>query len=104
WASIDQYSSGVKFSISFSRSITIFKATDCTLPALNPFFTFFHNNGLILYPTKRSKILLACCASTKSVSIARLCLNDSLLLSFFFLLNTTLHSYCLSTFKLYYKF
>ena len=32
--------------------------------------TFAHNSGLILYPTTLSRILLACCASTRSISIS----------------------------------
>ena len=36
---------------------------------LNPLRTFLHRKGLRLYPTRRSSILLACCASTLSVSI-----------------------------------
>src|SRR5699024_9078196 len=66
FALIDQYSSGLNFFISSSRSQIIFKATDCTRPALKPRFTFFHNNGLILYPTIRSSTRLACCESIKS--------------------------------------
>ena len=48
FASIDQYSSGRKISISFSRSQIIFAATDCTRPALKPFLTFCQSSGLIL--------------------------------------------------------
>lgn len=36
-------------------SIISFVATDCTLPALSPFLTFFQRSGLILYPTNLSK-------------------------------------------------
>ena len=37
--------SELNLSISFSRSITNFTTTDCTLPADNLTATFFHNNG-----------------------------------------------------------
>ena len=47
-AVISQYSSGMKSSISCSRSTTSLVATDCTRPALRPFFTFAHSSGLIL--------------------------------------------------------
>ena len=46
--SSDQYSSGINALISSSRSQTILSATDCTLPALKPLFTFAQSNGLIL--------------------------------------------------------
>ena len=42
-----QYSSGTNSRISFSRSIIIFKATDWTRPALNPFLTLRQRIGLI---------------------------------------------------------
>ena len=64
-----QYSCGMKLSISFSLSTISFTATDCTLPADSPLFTFFHSSGLILYPTILSSTLLACCASTVSMSM-----------------------------------
>ena len=66
-----QYSCGIKFSISVSLSTISLTATDWTLPADSPLFTFFHSNGLILYPTILSNTLLACCASTvfKSISL-----------------------------------
>ena len=65
-----QYSSGINFSISSSLSTINLTATDCTLPADNPLLTFFHNTGLILYPTILSSTLLACWASTKLTSIS----------------------------------
>ena len=89
--SIVQYSSGIKSLISFSRSMIRRSATDWTRPALKPFY-FFHNIGLILYPTRRSRILLACWASTRSILIMRGCLNDSLIASFVISLNTTRQS------------
>ena len=61
---IDQYSSDLKALISFSRSHTMRNATDCTRPALKPRCTFFHNMGLILYPTNRSRTRRACWALT----------------------------------------
>ena len=69
FAIIFQYSSGIKSSISFSLSTISLTATDWTLPADNPFLTFFHNTGLILYPTILSNTRLACCALTKFISI-----------------------------------
>ena len=65
-----QYSSGINFSISSSLSTISFTATDCTLPADNPRFTFFQRTGLILYPTILSRTRLACWASTKFISIS----------------------------------
>ena len=48
----DQYSSGLKDSISCSLWVISFRATDCTLPAdLEP-GSFVHNIGEILKPTK----------------------------------------------------
>ena len=73
FASIDQYSSGLNARISSSLSTMILTATDCTLPAESPLRIFWDKNGLSLYPTRRSKILLACCASTRSLSIALGC-------------------------------
>ena len=60
----------MNFSISSSLSTINFTATDCTLPADNPLFTFFHKTGLILYPTILSNTLLACWASTKFISMS----------------------------------
>ena len=68
-AVIFQYSSGTKCSISSSLSHISLTATDCTLPADNPLFTFFQSTGLILYPTILSNTLLACWASVKFKSI-----------------------------------
>ena len=45
------------------RSQISLRATDCTLPALRPALTFSHKRGEIMYPTSRSRIRLACCAS-----------------------------------------
>ncbi len=45
WAVIVQYSCGIKFSISFSRSTTKRTATDWTRPAERPLATFFHKKG-----------------------------------------------------------
>ena len=64
-----QYSSGTKFLISFSLSIINFNVALCTLPADKPDLIFAHNNGEIWNPTNLSRILLLCCASTKSWSI-----------------------------------
>ena len=61
----------------------------CTRPALKPFFTFFHKIGEIVYPTKRSKIRRACCASTKSISNFLGFLNASFTASFVISLNST---------------
>ena len=47
-ALISQYSSGIKSSISCSRSATMRTATLCTRPADRPFFTLAHSSGLIL--------------------------------------------------------
>ena len=65
-----QYSSGIKAAISSSRSQIIRRATDWTRPALNPLFTFSQRIGLMLYPTIRSSIRLACWASTRFISMA----------------------------------
>ncbi len=84
-----QYSSGLNSRISFSRSIIIFKATDCTRPALKPFLTLRHKIGLIEYPTKRSKMRRACCASTKSTLMVLGSLNAAFTASLVISLNTT---------------
>jgi hypothetical protein len=42
----DQYSSGTKESIAFSRSRMILTATDWTMPAESPLRTFFQRRGL----------------------------------------------------------
>ena len=62
---------GTKALISSSRSTTKRTATDWTRPAESPGLTFFQRTGDISNPTTRSKILLACCASTKFWSICR---------------------------------
>ena len=72
-----QYSSGIKLFISSSLSHIILRATDCTLPALNPRFTFCHSSGLMVYPTIRSRILLVCWESTKFISIVLGSFNDA---------------------------
>src|SRR5699024_12237089 len=43
-----QYSSCLLLRIYFSRSMINFKATDCTRPALNPFFSFLQRMVLIV--------------------------------------------------------
>ena len=68
-ASILQYSFGTNALISSSLSTIRRTATDCTRPADKPLLTFFHKKGLNLYPTSLSRILLACCALTRSRSI-----------------------------------
>ena len=72
-----QYSSATKFSISLSRSATIFTATDCTRPALNPLRTLLQSRGLNLYPTRRSMIRRVCCASTMALLMTRGCFRAS---------------------------
>ena len=62
--------------ISSSLSQIIRSATDCTRPALKPLFTFTQRSGLIVYPTIRSSILRACCASTRFISRSRGCLME----------------------------
>ncbi|CCY38268.1 unknown [Tannerella sp. CAG:118] len=63
--------SEIKFFISFSRSTIRRTATDCTRPADNAGFTFFHSTGESSNPTMRSRTRRACCASTLLISIAR---------------------------------
>ena len=53
--SISQYSSGMNFSISSSRSQMIRRATDWTLPADSPRLTLFQRRGLSWYPTSLSR-------------------------------------------------
>ena len=72
---------GLKRFISFSRSAINLRATDCTRPADNPPFTFRQRIGEILYPTNLSKILLACWASTKDLSIFLGCVMAFLIAS-----------------------
>ena len=50
----------LKSKISFSRSTINLTATDCTLPADKPCFTFFQSTGDTSKPTSLSKTLLAC--------------------------------------------
>ena len=86
-----QYSSGLKFSISSSLSHISLTATDCTLPADSPLFTFFQSTGLILYPTILSNTLLACCASVKFKSIFLGFFTASFTASLVISLNVILH-------------
>ena len=81
-ASRVQYSSGINSSICASLSHIIRRATDCTLPADNPLFTFAQSRGLIEYPTIRSNTLLACCASTRFISRFLGCLIASFIAFF----------------------
>ena len=90
-ASIVQYSSGINASISFSLSHIILKATDWTRPALSPLFIFAHNTGLMLYPTTLSSTLLACCASTRFISIFLASLMAALTALFVISLNVILY-------------
>ena len=55
-----QNSSGSYALISLSLSTSIFKATDCTLPADNPRPTFSQSRGETIKPTILSKKRLAC--------------------------------------------
>src|SRR3989344_5903592 len=59
-----QYSCGTNALISRSRSTINRSATDCTRPAESPGCTLRHKSGDSAYPTSRSKIRRACCAST----------------------------------------
>jgi len=72
-----QYSSALKSSLSLSLSTISLTATLWTLPADNPYITFFHSKGDNLYPTNLSKILRACCALTKFILISPKFLNAS---------------------------
>jgi hypothetical protein len=58
----------LNFSISLSLSTITRTATDCTLPAESHLAIFFHKTGESSNQTRRSNILLACCASTKFIS------------------------------------
>gem|GEM_PF-1036175 len=58
----------LNFCISLSLSTTTLTATDCTLQAESHHLTFLRKTGDNSKPTKRSKTLLACCASTKFIS------------------------------------
>ena len=66
---MSQYSSGMKRSISSSRSQTIRSATDWTRPAESPRWTLYQRSGLSSYPTSRSSTRRACWASTSSIFI-----------------------------------
>ena len=88
WTLIFQYSFGIKFFIWFSLSQIIFKAADCTLPALSPLLIFLHRSGLISYPTSLSRTLLACWASTSFRSMGLGCFTAALMVSFVISLNT----------------
>ena len=94
-----QYSSGINALISSSLSPMIRRATDCTRPALSPRFTFAHNSGLIRYPTIRSRILLACCASTRFISISLACLSDAFTAVFVISLKVILRIFFSSSFN-----
>jgi hypothetical protein len=59
----------LNFSISLSLSTIKRTATDCTLPADNHLAIFFQSTGESSNQTRRSKILLACCASTRFISM-----------------------------------
>ena len=90
-ALISQYSSGLNESISASRSITIFVATDWTLPAERPLRIFFQSKGLNSYPTNLSRILRACCALARFMLIARGFLMASCTAVLVISLNVILH-------------
>ena len=77
-----QYSWGLNFWISRSRSTIRRRATDWTRPADNPRLTFFHKKGDSSYPTNRSRTRRACWASTKCKSRARGCSSASLIAVF----------------------
>ena len=55
--------------ISLSLSTINFTATDWTLPAESQVLIFFQSTGESSKPTSLSKTLLACCASTKCMSM-----------------------------------
>ena len=57
--------------ISFSRSTTSLSATDCTLPAESPLWTFLPSMGDSSKPTSLSSTRLACWASTRLRSMSR---------------------------------
>lgn len=57
------------FCISLSLSTINLTATDWTLPALNHILIFFQRTGDSSKPTNLSNTLLACCASTRFISI-----------------------------------
>jgi hypothetical protein len=63
--------SGLNFSISRSRSTISLTATDCTLPADSPPLILVHKTGEISKPTNLSRILRACWAFTRSISMVR---------------------------------
>ena len=73
----DQYSFGTNAAIARSRSTRMRSATDCTRPADRPRRTLSQSSGLILYPTKRSRIRRACWASTLLASMSRGCSKAS---------------------------
>ncbi len=92
-----QYSSGLNSRISFfSINNHFFKATDCTRPKTQTFLTLRHKIGLIEYPTKRSKMRRACCASTKSTLMVLGSLNAAFTASLVISLNTTRFFYLLN--------
>ena len=65
-------------------------ATDWTLPADRPLFIFAQSTGLILYPTSLSSTRLACCASTRFISISRACFMEFFTAFFVISLNVIL--------------
>ena len=69
-ASTVQYSTGTNASISLSRSQMIRRATVWTRPAESPRQIFFQRRSDTSYPTRRSMIRRACCASTSRESIS----------------------------------
>ena len=87
--SISQNSSGLNSWIWTSLSTKSLRATDWTLPADRPLAIFFHNNGDNSKPTTLSRNLLACWASTKSVSISLGSANESKIADLVIWLNLT---------------
>ena len=68
WPTTRKVDSAVWASISRSRSTMMRTPTLCTRPALSLGLTLRHKTGLRSNPTRRSKMRLACCAFTKSMS------------------------------------
>ncbi len=84
-----QYSTGTNASISRSRSTIRRTATDWTRPADRPGCTRRHRIGEMRYPTSRSRIRRASCASNSSMSIVRGWANASRIASFVISVNVT---------------
>ena len=76
-ASRVQYSTGLKASISASRSTIRRSAGVCTRPADSPGRIFFHNSGERLKPTRWSSARRACWALTRSPETSRGCSRAS---------------------------